>query len=98
LSLGNKYRRLESSLLIKGLPPQEASDLHRVLFFLLIFLSDWIYPLKIHLSVAFIAETETPDEGINEICRIRFGNSVNRVHQGIREPLCTICNGFSIDT
>jgi hypothetical protein len=38
-------------------------------------LTHWIYPLQIHLFVAFIAETEIPDEGINEICRIRFGTA-----------------------
>jgi hypothetical protein len=52
-----------SSNIVKGLLTQEVSDLHRVLFFHLIFLSNLIRPLRIHLSVAFIAETETPDKG-----------------------------------
>jgi hypothetical protein len=51
-----------SSLIVKGLPTQDASELQRG-FFLLIFLSNWIHPVQIHLSVAFIAETETPDKG-----------------------------------
>ena len=71
---------LISSLIVKGLQTQEATDLHRVLFFpraRLHFLEagthDHLDPPQVHLSVAFIAETESPNKGINEICSIRFG-------------------------